>query len=147
MSIRNVGMDLLLKALNRAHRTLLTVSGGRIGWSIGSLPAVELHTIGRSTGKRRSTMLTSPIHAGDRYVLVASKGGDDRHPQWYLNLVANPDVELTVAGRTLPMRARTASAEEKARLWSDIVAANPGYAAYQRRTRRDIPVVICEPRE
>lgn len=147
MSLRNAWTDLLMKTMSRTHRALLTVSGGRIGWSVGSLTAVELHTVGRSTGKRRSTMLTSPVHGNGRYVLVASKGGDERNPRWYLNLTANPDIELTVNGRTMRMRARTASTDEKARLWPDIVAAYRGYAAYQRKTTRDIPVVICEPRE
>ena len=146
MSLRNTLTDLLMRTMSRTHRGLLSLSRGRIGWWIGSVPAVELHTIGRSSGKRRSTMLTAPVHGDGRYVLVASKGGDDRHPQWYLNLVAHPDIELTVRGRTLPMRARTATSAEKARLWPEIVAANPGYAAYQRKTERDIPVVICEPR-
>ena len=82
-----------------------------------------------------------------RYVLVASKGGDDRHPLWYLNLVAHPDIELTIRGKTLPMRARTATRAEKAELWPTIVAAYKGYEGYQRNTDRDIPVVICEPVE
>ncbi len=146
MSFRNWLTDLQMKTMSLAHRGLLTLSGGRIGWSIGSIPAVELHTIGRSSGKRRSTMLTAPVHGSGRYVLVASKGGDDRNPQWYLNLVANPDVELTVRGRTTKMSARTATSEEKAELWPKIVAAYRGYEGYQRKTRRDIPVVICEPR-
>ncbi|RZU66145.1 deazaflavin-dependent oxidoreductase (nitroreductase family) [Microterricola gilva] len=138
--------DARLLAMNLAHRGVIAASGGRIGWTIGPMPVVELHTIGRSSGKRRSAMLTAPVHESDRYVLVASKGGDDRHPQWYLNLVANPDVEITVRTRTLPMRARTATAAEKAELWPRIIAVNPGYAGYQRKTSRDIPVVICEPR-
>lgn len=146
MSFRNWLTDLQMKTMSLAHRGLLTLSGGRIGWSIGSIPAVELHTIGRSSGKRRSTMLTAPVHGSGRYVLVASKGGDDRNPQWYLNLVANPDIELTVRGRTTKMSARTATSEEKAELWPKIVAAYRGYESYQRKTRRDIPVVICEPR-
>ena len=65
---------------------------------------------------------------------------------WYLNLVANPDVELTMNGTTRPMRARTASAEEKAALWPRITKVYRGYAGYQKRTGRDIPVIICEPR-
>lgn len=133
-----------MKAMNAVHRVLLNVSGGRIGSSFGPMPAVELHTTGRKSGQRRSTMLTAPVHDDGRYVLVASKGGDDRHPEWYLNLVANPDIELTVAGTTLPMTARTATAEEKAELWPQIVSAYKGYAGYQRRSARDIPVVICE---
>lgn len=91
-------------------------------------------------------MLTSPVHDDERVVLVASKGGGDRHPQWYRNLRANPDVEITMDGRTRPMRARTPSAEEKAALWPDIVAAYKGYDSYQKKAHRDIPVVILEPR-
>ena len=135
-----------MRVMNRVHRTVLALSGGRLGWTIGAMATVELHTIGRKSGLRRSTMLTAPIHEGGRYVLVASKGGDDRHPSWYANLVAQPDVELTIRKVTRPFRARTASAAEKAALWPRIVTAYPGYGAYQGRTDRDIPVVICEPR-
>lgn len=110
------------------------------------MPVVELHTRGRRTGKRRSTILTAPVHGAGRYVLVASRGGDDRHPYWYANLVAHPDVDVTVRGTTIPMRARIATPTEKAELWPQIVRAYPGYDAYQRRTSRDIPVVVCEPR-
>jgi deazaflavin-dependent oxidoreductase (nitroreductase family) len=91
-------------------------------------------------------MLTSPVYEDDRVVLIASKGGGDRNPEWYLNLVADPDVELTVDGTTKKMRARTASADEKTTLWPRIIEAGKSYADYQRRTDRDIPVVICEPR-
>ena len=138
--------DFGYRMLNRFHRGLLAVSGGRIGSTLGSMPVVELHTIGRSSGRRRSVVLTAPVHGDDRWVLVASKGGDPRHPSWYLNLVAQPDVELTVRGRTLPMRAHTATAAERAELWPRIVGQYSGYAGYQRRTTREIPVVICEPR-
>ncbi|WP_459092141.1 nitroreductase/quinone reductase family protein [Homoserinimonas sp. A520] len=134
-----------MKAMNLLHRAVLKLSGGRVGWKLGQMTAVELHTIGRTSGRRRSTMLSAPISDRDRIVLVASKGGDDRHPQWYLNLVAHPEVELTIRDETLRMRARTATAAEKADLWPTIVKVNPGYAGYQRRTDRDIPVVICEP--
>lgn len=146
MSFRTRVTDLQMRLLNLVHRALLRVSGGRIGWTIGAMPAVELHTVGRSTGRHRSTMLTAPVHGDGRYVLVASMGGDDRNPQWYLNLTANPDIQLTVDGTTMDMRARTATAAEKAELWPKIVAAYRGYGAYQHKTERDIPVVICEPR-
>lgn len=134
------------RMINRLHHGLLAISGGRIGATLGSMPVVELHTLGRSSGERRSAMLTAPVHEDGRYVLVASKGGDPRHPSWYLNLVANPDVEVTVGGRTIPMRAHTATAAERAELWPRITRSYSGYAGYQRRTTREIPVVICEPR-
>ncbi|MGH9135349.1 MAG: nitroreductase family deazaflavin-dependent oxidoreductase [Ilumatobacteraceae bacterium] len=145
MDLRHALKDVFLKGANLIHRTVLGVSGGRLGRRIGSMPVVELHTTGRTSGKPRSTMLTAPVLEDDRIVLVASKGGDDRDPDWYRNLVADPDVELTVDGTRRPWRARTASAEEKFELWESIVAAYAGYAGYQRRTERNIPVVICEP--
>jgi deazaflavin-dependent oxidoreductase (nitroreductase family) len=76
---------------------------------------------------------------------VASKGGHSDDPIWYKNLVANPDVEITVGERTRKMRARTATPDEKATLWPELVKAYKGYDSYQRNTTRDIPVVICEP--
>ena len=145
-TLRNRVTDLGMRAMNGAHRMLLAVTSGRLGWTIGTMQTVELHTIGRSSGQRRSTMLTAPVHEGGRYILVASKGGDDRHPFWYSNLLAQPDVELTIRGVTRPFRARTATSAEKAEFWPRIVAAYPGYAAYQAKTDRDIPVVVCDPR-
>jgi deazaflavin-dependent oxidoreductase (nitroreductase family) len=146
MSMRQSLADTGLRAVSRAHRAILHRSGGRLGATLRGMPAVELHTTGRRSGLPRSTMLTAPVSGAGRVVLVASKGGDDRHPDWYRNLVAHPEVELTIAGQRRRMLARTASAAEKADLWPEVVAANPGYAGYQRRTRRDIPLVICEPR-
>ena len=146
MTLRQHLADAGLKAMSRAHRTILRLSGGRVLGSAFGMPAVELHTVGRTTGLPRSTMLTAPVIDGDRVVLVASKGGDDRDPDWFRNLMAHPEIELTVAGRRRPMRARLASPDEKAELWPRVVAAYRGYGDYQRRTERDIPLVICEPR-
>ena len=139
-------VDLWMKGMNVVHRGLSAVSGGRLGTAVMGMTAVELHVIGRASGRRRSVMLTAPIYEPERVVLVASKGGDDRHPEWYRNLVADPDVELTVGGTTRPMRAHTADATERAELWPRIVAAYRGYADYQRRTEREIPVVVLVPR-
>jgi deazaflavin-dependent oxidoreductase (nitroreductase family) len=133
--------------LNLVHKTTLKATGGRWPRDLFGMPGVELTTIGRKSGLPRSTMLASPIHDENRVVLIASKGGDDRDPQWYRNLTSNPDVEITMHGETRTMRARTASPEEKATMWPDIVASYKGYAGYQERAGRDIPVVICEPRE
>ncbi|HSM67597.1 MAG TPA: nitroreductase family deazaflavin-dependent oxidoreductase [Ilumatobacteraceae bacterium] len=146
MAAKHTLTDLQMKAMNAIHRTMLTMSGGRLGNTVGSMPVVELHTTGRTSGKRRSTMLTTPIRDDGTFVLVASKGGDDRDPDWYRNLVADPEIELTVDGATIALTARVASDEEKAELWPRIVEAYKGYAGYQRRTDRNIPVVICEPR-
>jgi deazaflavin-dependent oxidoreductase (nitroreductase family) len=110
------------------------------------MPAVELFTVGRRSGRTISTMLTSPVVDGEKVILVASKGGDDRDPDWYRNLKVQPDVEMTMRGRRRPMRARVASEEEMARLWPRIVAAYKPYGSYRRRTSRQIPLVICEPR-
>ena len=131
--------------LEHGHRALLTLTGGRYPKKVAGMQPVELHTIGRKTGQRRGTLLTSPIYGEDRVILVASKGGHSDHPIWYLNLVANPEVEITADGRTRKMRARTATPDEKAALWPELVKKYKGYDSYQRNTSRDIPVVICEP--
>jgi deazaflavin-dependent oxidoreductase (nitroreductase family) len=146
MDMKHTGLNLVTKGMNVVHRAALAASGGRLGRRVMGMPAVQLHTIGRKSGQRRSVMLTTPVREEDRIVVIASKGGDDRHPDWYLNLVANPDVEVTEEGATRPMRARTATPEERAELWPQVVAAYKGYAGYQRSTDREIPVVICEPR-
>ena len=138
--------DRTMAVLSGFHRWLIRVSGGRIGWRLARMPTVELHTIGRRSGRRRSAILSAPVVEADRVVLVASKGGAEHHPAWYLNLVADPDVELTTVDGTRAMRARTATPDERAALWPRVTAAYAGYERYQRRTRRDIPVVICEPR-
>ena len=132
--------------LENTHRALLATTRGRWPLRFLGMPVVELHARGRKSGEWRSTMLTAPICEEHRLVLVASKGGHQVDPQWYKNLVANPDVEVTVDGVRRPMRARTASPEEKAALWPRIVSVYRGYEGYQRNATRDIPVVICEPR-
>ena len=90
-------------------------------------------------------MLSAPIYGDDQVVLVASKGGATDHPDWYKNLTANPGVEITIGGQTGAWTARTATPAEKAALWPELVRRNRTFAAYQRNTDRDIPVVICEP--
>lgn len=102
-----------------------------------------LTTTGRRSGTSRSTPLIYG-RDGDNYVVVASKGGADEHPAWYLNLAADPEVEVQVLGDRFRARARTATAEEKPRLWQAAVERWPAYADYQRRTEREIPVVVLE---
>jgi deazaflavin-dependent oxidoreductase (nitroreductase family) len=146
MDLQHYLADISLKTMSQVHRVIVHLSGGQVLGSAFGMPVVELHTVGRKSGLPRSTMLTAPVIDGDRVVLVASKGGDDRDPDWYANLVAHPEVELTIGGRRRPMLARRASAAEKAELWPRVVAAYRGYGSYQNRTDRDIPVVLLEPR-
>lgn len=137
--------DFALKTMNRVHRTLLAVSFGRIGWTASRMPALELHTVGRTSGQRRSVMLTAPVQDGEALVIVASRGGDDHHPAWFLNLQANPDVEVTRRGVTQKMRARIVTGGERAALWERVVADHTNYAGYQRKTDREIPLVVLTP--
>src|SRR3954453_20761509 len=110
--------DRVLKTMNTAHRILLKLTGNRLGASFGGMPSLELTTIGRKSGQPRSVMLTSPLQEGDTYVIVASRGGDDQHPAWFLNLQSNPEVEVSIKGAPKqPMRARVADAPARARLW------------------------------
>jgi deazaflavin-dependent oxidoreductase (nitroreductase family) len=139
-------VDAGFRLLNLTHKAALRATGGRWPTVLFGMPGVELETIGRTSGQARTTMLTTPVHDESRVVLIASKGRDHRDPQWYRNLVANPDVRVTVHGETRDMTARTASPAERAALWPDIVAAYKGYDSYQEKAGREIPVVICEPR-
>lgn len=136
--------DTVARNVTALHAVVFRASKGRVGGRIYGMPVVMLTTVGRKTGKRRTTMLTSPVVEGGRVVLVASYGGDDRHPTWFLNLRDHPEVEIVMNGTSQRMRARIASAEEKAELWPRVVAAYRGYGQYQRRTDRDIPLVILE---
>jgi deazaflavin-dependent oxidoreductase (nitroreductase family) len=109
------------------------------------MDVVELVTAGRRTGRPHSTMLTVPVVEGETLVLVASKGGDDRDPDWLKNLVATPAIEVTWRGEHHDMRARLATPEEHARLWPQVVASYRSYDSYRRRSAREIPLVICAP--
>lgn len=138
--------DLALKAMNRVHRMVLGVTGGRLGWTVSGMPAIELTTIGRRSGQPRTTMLTSPYQEDSTIVIVASRGGDDHHPAWYLNLRDHPEVSVSVGGEPAQrMRADIADAEDRARLWPLITADHRNYAGYQQKTNREIPVVLLRP--
>ena len=138
--------DFALKAMNSVHRSMLKVTGNRVGKNVSGMPSLELTTIGRKSGQPRAVMLTAPLVEGDTIVVVASRGGDPTHPAWFLNLRDNPDVEVAWVGeRARKMRARVASASERARLWPIITEQHRNYAGYQRRTDREIPLVLLEP--
>lgn len=136
----------MLKSMNTFHRALLKASFGKVGWTAGGMTVLELTTTGRKSGQPRSVMLTSPLQVGDSLVIVASRGGDPVHPAWFLNLQANPDVEVDVkgAGRR-PWTARVATAAERAEMWPTITAKYKNYANYQTKTDREIPLVLLTP--
>jgi deazaflavin-dependent oxidoreductase (nitroreductase family) len=138
--------DLALKAMNLAHRAVITLSFGRLGHDAANMPVLELTTIGRKSGTPRSVMLTAPVQDGDRLVVVASRGGDDTHPAWFLNLRDNPDVQVSLrGGPKRPMRAHVMSADERAAVWPDLIAAHTMYGGYQTKTSREIPLIWLEP--
>lgn len=128
------------------HRFLQRLTRGRAGWKIGGMPVIELTTTGRRSGDRRATMLTSPVRDGTAYVVVASRGGDDHHPAWFLNLRDDPNVEVVIEGHPhIAMTARIANPQERARLWPLITSRYANYAGYQQKTEREIPLVLLEP--
>jgi deazaflavin-dependent oxidoreductase (nitroreductase family) len=119
---------------------------GEVGHDWQGTKTLLLTTTGRRSGEPRTHPLIYARH-GDDYVVVASKGGNPQHPAWYLNLDANPDVEVQVGEERFAATARTASPEEKAELWPVMTAEWPDYDNYQRRTDREIPVVVLSRRD
>jgi len=138
--------DIGFRAMNLGHRVLLRASGGRLGWTALDMPVLELTTRGRRSGRPRSVMLTSPVQEGPVLVVVASRGGEDEPPQWLLNVQDNPDVEVSLQGGPRQrMRGRVATPAERERLWPMVIADHTNYAGYQRRTAREIALVLLEP--
>jgi deazaflavin-dependent oxidoreductase (nitroreductase family) len=127
------------------HVRLYRVSGGRIGGHIGKAPVLLLTHKGRRTGTTRTNPLLY-LGDGERLVVVASYGGAPKHPDWYLNLEAHPDAEIQTGKTRRTVRARTATPEERARYWPRVVAMYSAYEDYQRKTEREIPLVVLEPR-
>jgi deazaflavin-dependent oxidoreductase (nitroreductase family) len=128
----------------RRHIDRYVETDGAEGAVFQGATALLLTVTGRKSGRPRRTALYY-AEDGDDLVVVASKGGADEPPLWYLNLVADPHVQVQVGARRTAAVARTATAEEKARLWPLVVAVWPAYDDYQARTTRDIPVVVLTP--
>lgn len=123
---------------------LFRLTGGRVGARLGHLTFLALTTVGRKSGRRRTTML-SYTRDGDRLVIIGSRGGSPRDPDWWRNLEAHPEAEVQVGPSTLRVRASEAEGAERERLWAAAVASDRRYATYRRRTKRRIPVVVLEP--
>jgi F420H(2)-dependent quinone reductase len=126
------------------HTAVYKASHGRIGGTTYGVPVALVESVGRKSGKRRTHPLLCK-EDGENLVLIASKGGVNKHPAWYFNLKANPETNAWWRGSKRPVRAREADGEERDRLWRMMADAYPEYENYQRRTERQIPVVVLEP--
>jgi deazaflavin-dependent oxidoreductase (nitroreductase family) len=142
--LKAVGESGLWKPTGRVHAWLYRSTGGRIGHKAGHMTNLLLTTTGRKSGEPRTVTLTY-MADGENYVLVASNGGADRHPIWWLNLRKNPRAEVQVGSRTLKVEAVEADVTERARLWPKLKAYNPFYGEYEQITDRQIPVVVLRP--
>ena len=130
-----------MKGLGTLHRWLYKASGGKLGKSFFGSPVLLLTTTGRKTGHPRTWPLTY-LPEGDRLVVIASNGGQPNHPAWYLNLLANSQVSVQLGDRVRTMIAQKTEGDERTRLWSRVIEEYPAYAKYQRKTDRQIPVVV-----
>ena len=142
--MRPLAVRLATHYLGALHRALYRVSGGRVGARVWGLPIVLLTTTGRQSGQRRTVPLCS-LRQGESYVVIASYGGLDRAPSWWLNLQHDPHATLQLGRTTRNVVARETTAAERARLWAEVTRIAPGYLGYERRTSRRIPVVMLEP--
>lgn len=137
---------LLLKGMSKTHVLVHRLSRGKLLGRVAGMPVLLLTTTGLRSGKARTTPLTF-FRDGDNLVVIASNGGSDRPPAWSLNLKENPRATVEIGTDKLVVTARVAPLEDRERLWVVITAAYSGYAAYQKRTRRHIPVIFLRPEE
>ncbi len=134
----------VIRGLSKAHLVVHRVSRGRVLGRVAGMPVLLLTTTGRRSGRARTTPLTF-FRDGADLVVVASNGGADRAPGWSLNLLKTPRAVVEIGTDELRVTARTASNGERERLWAVITATFAGYAAYQQKTTRRIPVLILTP--
>jgi deazaflavin-dependent oxidoreductase (nitroreductase family) len=136
----------VLRRLMGVHTALYRATGGLVGHRVpGSPPMLLLDHVGAKSGKRRTTPLAY-LDDGDDVVIVASKGGHPRHPAWFHNLKAHPETTVQVGHEKRPVTAKVATQAQRQRLWPKVVALYSGYDGYQKRTEREIPLVILKPR-
>ena len=129
-----------------AHAGVYRATGGKLFGRMGKRPILLLNTVGRKSGKKRTSPLLY-VMDGEDFVIIASKGGASAHPAWYLNLIANPEAMVEVGDREVRVRAEEADSEEKSRLWQKMVEMYPAYDAYQEKTEREIPLLVLRPVE
>jgi F420H(2)-dependent quinone reductase len=138
------GFRIAMKVLGTIHRTLYRASNGKLGRTFFGSPVLLLTTTGRKTGRPRTWPL-SYLPEGDQLIVLAANGGQPNHPAWYLNLRANPRVNVQIRDQTRALIARPVEGDERERLWSRAVREYPAYEGYQRKTDRRIPVVTLLP--
>lgn len=136
----------MFKVILKIAVFLYNVSGGRIGGKLGKLPVLLLTTTGRKSGKQR-TLPLNYIMDGAAYIITASAAGADRHPGWFFNIRSDPQATIKVKDKQIKVTAEIAGPEKKSELWAQLVAIAPNFAGYQKRTSRDIPMVILHPVE
>jgi F420H(2)-dependent quinone reductase len=137
--------DIFFKWMSRINTFMYRRSNGEgLGGTFQSIPVALLTTTGRRTGQPRVSPLYF-LRDGDRVVVAASRGGSDKNPMWYLNIKANPKVQVQIKKEVLNLNARDANDEERARYWPQLVQMYPTYEDYQSWTDRVIPLVVCEP--
>ena len=137
---------LALKLGSGAHAGVYRATGGKLFGRMSKSPILLLNTVGRKTGRKRTTPLLY-VMDGEDFVIIASKGGAATHPAWYLNLRANPDATVEIGDREVQVEAGVADPEEKARLWHKMVEMYQTYDDYQRKTEREIPLLVLRPVE
>jgi deazaflavin-dependent oxidoreductase (nitroreductase family) len=136
--------DFFIKWMARGNTWLYKLTGGRLGGTFQKAPVALLTTTGRKSGQPRVSPLLY-VRDGDKVIVPASRGGSDKHPMWYLNLNANPKVQVQIKKEVLHLTAREANDEERARYWPRLVEIYPTIDDYQSWTDRVIPLVVCEP--
>ncbi|MBV8930384.1 MAG: nitroreductase family deazaflavin-dependent oxidoreductase [Mycobacteriaceae bacterium] len=137
--------DTVIKWMSRINTFLYRRGGGEgLGGTVQNIPVALLTTTGRKSGQPRVSPLYF-LRDGDCVVVAASKGGSAKNPMWYLNLKANPTVQVQIKKEVLDLKARDATDEERAKYWAQLVDMYPTYADYQSWTDRTIPIVVCEP--
>jgi len=134
----------LLKAGVSVSVFLYRLTGGGMGGRMQSMPVLLLTTTGRKSGKKRTVPLGF-LRDGTAYVIIASFGGQPRNPAWFLNLQSHPEATIQVKKRQMQVKAETANPEKRRELWARLMEVSPGYANYQKRTTREIPMVILHP--
>ncbi len=127
-----------------AHAGVYRATGGKVFGRMGKSPILLLNTVGRKSGKKRTSPLLY-VMDGEDFVIIASKGGAATHPAWYLNLMANQEATVEVGDREMQVEAEEADPEDRTRLWQRMVEMYPAYDDYQKRTEREIPLLVLHP--